>query len=267
VANGGKMMKPMLVQKIMDHGENVKNFKPSVMNAAICSKPTIRKAQKLLEGVVENGTARNLKNLNYKIAGKTGTAQIANEKYGYSKKSEISYQASFVGYFPANDPKYSCIVVVNSPSKNVYYGNIVAGPVFKEIADKVYATSFNIHEGLELAKSQEDIEIPYTKHSHRKELKKVLNELNIKTKDEIVDSDWVVTRKMDSCIKLANRYIKENTMPKVIGMGVKDAVYILENMGLNVSVVGRGSIRKQSIPPGTRIQKGEKVELEMTFKE
>jgi cell division protein FtsI (penicillin-binding protein 3) len=267
VANGGKMMKPMLVQKIMDHGETVKNFEPSVMNAAICSKPTIRKAQKLLEGVVENGTARNLKNLNYKIAGKTGTAQIANEKYGYSKKSEISYQASFVGYFPANDPKYSCIVVVNSPSKNVYYGNIVAGPVFKEIADKVYATSFNIHEGLELAKSQEDIEIPYTKHSHRKELKKVLNELNIKTKDEIVDSDWVVTRKMDSCIKLANRYIKENTMPKVIGMGVKDAVYILENMGLNVSVVGRGSIRKQSIPPGTRIQKGEKVELEMTFKE
>jgi cell division protein FtsI (penicillin-binding protein 3) len=267
VANGGKMMKPMLVQKIMDHGETVKNFEPSVMNAAICSKPTIRKAQKLLEGVVENGTARNLKNLNYKIAGKTGTAQIANEKYGYSKKSEISYQASFVGYFPANDPKYSCIVVVNSPSKNVYYGNIVAGPVFKEIAHKVYATSFNIHEGLELAKSQEDIEIPYTKHSHRKELKKVLNELNIKTKDEIVDSDWVVTRKMDSCIKLANRYIKENTMPKVIGMGVKDAVYILENMGLNVSVVGRGSIRKQSIPPGTRIQKGEKVELEMTFKE
>ncbi len=267
VANSGKMMKPMLVQKIMDHGETVKNFKPTVMNAAICSKPTIRKAQKLLEGVVENGTARNLKNLNYKIAGKTGTAQIANEKYGYSKKSEISYQASFVGYFPANDPKYSCIVVVNSPSKNVYYGNIVAGPVFKEIADKVYATSFNIHEGLEMAKSQNDIEIPYTKHSHRKELKKVLNELNIKTQDEIVDSDWVVTRKMDSCIKLANRYIKNKTMPKVIGMGVKDAVYILENMGLNVSVVGRGSIRKQSIPPGTRIEKGEKVELEMTFKE
>lgn len=267
VANGGKMMKPMLVKEIMDHGESVKKFEPTVLNAAICSKPTIRKAQKLLEGVVENGTAKNLKNLNYKIAGKTGTAQIANAKYGYTKKSEISYQASFVGYFPANNPKYSCIVVVNAPSRNVYYGNLVAGPVFKEIADKVYATSFDIHEGLEMAESHEDIEIPYTKHSHRKELKTVLDDLRIKTEDEAVESDWVVTQKKDSCIKLANRYIKENVMPNVIGMGVKDAVYILENLGLNVNIKGRGSIRKQSIPAGAKIEKGEKVVLEMTFKE
>ena len=96
----------------------------------------------MMEGVVEHGTATNLKNANYKIAGKTGTAQIAKDKYGYSQGARISYQASFVGYFPAENPLYSCIVVVNAPSNGVYYGNLVAGSVFKEISDKVYATRF-----------------------------------------------------------------------------------------------------------------------------
>ena len=96
----------------------------------------------MMEGVVEHGTATNLKNPNYKIAGKTGTAQIAKDKYGYRTGSRMSYSASFVGYFPAENPIYSCIVVVNSPSNGVYYGNLVAGTVFKEIADKVYATRF-----------------------------------------------------------------------------------------------------------------------------
>ena len=102
----------------------------------------IRKAQTMLEGVVERGTAINLRNSNYKIAGKTGTAQIANAKYGYRTGERMSYQASFVGYFPAEDPLYSCIVVVNAPSSAVYYGNVVSGPVFREISDKVYSTNF-----------------------------------------------------------------------------------------------------------------------------
>ena len=265
VANNGKMVKPKFVNKIMDHGKVVKNFKTEIINPAICSRPTIKKAQKLLEGVVENGTAKNLQDANYKIAGKTGTAQIANKKYGYSKKNEISYQASFAGYFPAEDPKYSCIVVVNAPSKNVYYGNLVAGPVFKEIADKVYATSFEMHEGIKLADKKDSKHIPYTKHSNREQLKQVLNELNIPVNDDKVDSKWVVTRKRDSLIDLANRYLEPNMMPNVIGMGIKDAVFILENMGLTVELKGRGSIREQSIPPGTRIEKGEKVILKMTF--
>ncbi len=265
VANGGKMVKPKLVKQIMDHGKLVKTFGTEVINPSICSQPTIRKAQKLLEGVVENGTAKNLRNANYKIAGKTGTAQIANKEYGYSKKNEISYQASFVGYFPADNPKYSCIVVVNAPSKNVYYGNLVAGPVFKEIADKVYASSFEMHEGIKLAKNEKAKHIPYTKHSNREELKRVLNELNIGIKDNNVNSKWVITRKRDSLIELANRYIESNLMPNVVGMGVKDAIYILENMGLTVEVSGRGSIQEQSIPPGTKIKKGEKVVLKMSF--
>jgi len=265
VANDGKMIKPRFVEEIRDHGETIKKFDKEVINPAICSKPTIKKAQELLKGVVQHGTATNLKDANFDIAGKTGTAQIANKKYGYTKKSEISYQASFAGYFPADDPKYSCIVVVSSPSKNVYYGNLVAGPVFKEIADKVYATSFSIHKGLKIAENQDEIKIPYTKHSNRKELKTVLKELNIKTQEKDIDSKWVVTRKKDSMIDLANRYLEPGIMPRVTGMGVKDAVYILEKMGLNVKVEGSGSIQKQSIPAGTPVKKGDKVILKMTF--
>jgi cell division protein FtsI (penicillin-binding protein 3) len=265
VANDGKMVKPRFVKEIREHGETIKKFKKEIINPAICSKPTVKKAQELLKGVVENGTAKNLKDANFDIAGKTGTAQIANKKYGYTKKSKISYQASFVGYFPADNPKYSCIVVVNSPSDQVYYGNVVAGPVFKEIADKVYATSFSMHDGLKLAENQNKIKIPYTKHSNRTELKNVLNRLNIEAKEMNVDSDWVVTRKKDSLIDLANRYIEPGIMPNVTGMGVKDAVYILEKMGLNVKIKGRGSIQEQSIQAGTPVDEGDMVILKMTF--
>ena len=151
VANDGKMVKPKFAKALMYHGDVVKTFDTEVLKQSICSRSTLRKVKKMLEGVVERGTARNLKNENYKIAGKTGTAQIASLETGYTVKSKISYQASFAGYFPADNPKYSCIVVVNAPSRNVYYGNLVAGPVFKEIADKVYATNFEMHESLNLA--------------------------------------------------------------------------------------------------------------------
>jgi len=265
VANDGRMVKPRFVKKIMEHGKQVRKFDPEVINPSISSRSTIRKAQELLEGVVESGTATNLKNSTYKIAGKTGTAQIANKKYGYRNDSGVSYQASFVGYFPADNPTYSCIVVVNSPTRDVYYGNVVAGPVFKEIADKVYATSFEMHKGLKLAQSSDSKEIPYTKHSHRQELKHVLQELGVEINENNVDSRWVVTRKKDSLIDLSNRYIDPHTMPNVIGMGVKDALYILENLGLNVKTRGRGSIREQSIAPGQKIEEGDKVILTMTF--
>ena len=142
VANDGRMMRPRFVTAILRNGSVIKSFDPEIIINSIASRSTIRKARKMMEGVVETGTATNLKNANYKIAGKTGTAQIAKDKYGYRQDARISYQASFVGYFPAENPLYSCIVVVNAPSTGVYYGNLVAGTVFKEISDKVYATSF-----------------------------------------------------------------------------------------------------------------------------
>ncbi len=267
IANDGKMVQPKFVKGLMYHGDLVKTFDTDVLKQSICSRSTLRKVKIMLEGVVERGTAKNIRNTNYKIAGKTGTAQIANEESGYSDKSRISYQASFAGYFPADNPKYSCIVVVNAPSRNVYYGNIVAGPVFREIADKVYATNFEMYDGLNLATDEttSEVKIPYTKNSYKDELKYALTDLGINVKDEDVVSDWVITTKLDSCVKLGNRTITENLMPNVKGMGVKDAVFILENIGMSVELQGRGTILKQSIAPGGRVSRGDLVVLEMSF--
>ncbi len=267
IANDGKMVQPKFVKGLMYHGDLVKTFDTEVLKQSICSRSTLRKVKIMLEGVVERGTAKNIRNTNYKIAGKTGTAQIANEESGYSDKSRISYQASFAGYFPADNPKYSCIVVVNAPSRNVYYGNIVAGPVFREIADKVYATNFEMYDGLNLATDEttSEVKIPYTKNSYKDELKYAFTDLGINVKDEDVVSDWVITTKLDSCVKLGNRTITENLMPNVKGMGVKDAVFILENIGMSVELQGRGTILKQSIAPGGRVSRGDLVVLEMSF--
>ena len=134
VANGGVMVRPYLVSEVREYGHTIEQFHPEIIDGGICSKETIKKLQTILEGVVQNGTAKNLRDPNYEIAGKTGTAQIADKKHGYQKV----YQSSFAGYFPADDPQYSCIVVINAPSNGVYYGSTVAGPVFKEISDKIF---------------------------------------------------------------------------------------------------------------------------------
>lgn len=263
VANDGKMMKPRFVKAIADYGKVVKTFKPQVVNPTICSKASVLKAKKMLEGVVENGTAQNLKNSNYKIAGKTGTAQIANQKYGYKYQSKTSYQASFVGYFPADNPKYSCIVVVNAPSSGVYYGNLVAGQVFKEIADKVYSTNIDLQEN-NFSNTLLVKDAPYSKSGNRKELLQVLKNLNINFDSKNISSDWVLTQKQDTNIKLYNRYIKQNNIPNVKGMGAKDALFLLENMGLNVVLKGRGTVEQQSLSPNSTFRKGDKIVLTLT---
>ncbi|MCK4748326.1 MAG: penicillin-binding protein 2, partial [Bacteroidales bacterium] len=128
VANDGKLVKPIFVEEMRSHGKTVKRFGTEILNNHICSRETLGYIKEMLEGVVENGSARNLANSQYKIAGKTGTAQLALNKEGYSDEL---YMASFVGYFPADKPKYSCIVVVNAKSNHIYYGNLVAGPIFR----------------------------------------------------------------------------------------------------------------------------------------
>lgn len=264
VANDGKMMKPRFVKEVRNHGKVVRTFQPHVINQSICSKSTIKKVNQILEGVVENGTATNLQASHFKIAGKTGTTQIYNKVGGY--KGKKSYQASFAGYFPASDPKYSCIVVISAPSRNVYYGNQVAGPVFLEIANKVYATNIPLQQPLN-AKKGTLLEIPYSKNGYSKETQVVLNKLGIKTVVDGNIGDWIVTQKKEDHIVLGNKRTIENLMPDLVSMGLKDAVYMLENMGLEVEVIGRGSIRKQSVPPGTRVYAGQRVTLEMSFVE
>ncbi len=267
VANDGRMVKPKFVEKITKGRAVVQEIKTEVLNPRICSKETIDKVQSALEGVVSNGTASNLKNADYKIAGKTGTAQIANNRGGvnaYKDKSKVSHQASFVGYFPADNPQYSCIVVINAPSKNVYYGNLVAGPIFKEVADKVYANSVEMHEELDEQKFSANSAIPYSKHGYKDNIEKVFSALAIPVKSSAGDENWVVTSTQSKGVQLAPRVIRENLVPNVVGMGLRDAIYLLENQGLRVKISGAGVVKSQSLAAGERILKGQQIQIELS---
>ncbi len=263
IANNGKMVKPRFVKEIRYHGKLVRRYNTEVLQSSVCSRSTLRKVKKMLEGVVESGTARNLDNPLIKIAGKTGTNQIYNKKYGYKSSSEVSYQASFVGYFPADAPQYSCIVVVNSPSKNVYYGNMVAGPVFLEIARKVFATSVDMHPVVARNKDI-PLDLPYSKTGNRNELRQVLKELDVPVENSHIRTEWVSTEKKEDAVAFSNRSIVHGLVPNVVSMGAKDAIYLLENAGLRVRLLGRGSVRQQSVAPGSRIRRGDLITLEMS---
>lgn len=263
VANDGRMMRPRFVTEILRNGNVVKRYNPEVIINSIASRSTIRKARKMMEGVVEKGTATNLKNANYKIAGKTGTAQIAKGKSGYRQGSSISYQASFVGYFPADRPLYSCIVVVNAPSNGVYYGNLVAGSVFKEISDKVYAKNFYRDYKPE---NGEDIKVnaPEAGNGYREDINEVLNNLKVRYR-RTSDNDWVKTRENADTIRLANVKITKGLVPDVRGMTLRDAVFILENSGLRVKFSGKGKVLQQSPEHGARYSEGAIVSLTMNM--
>jgi len=263
IANDGKMVKPKFVRQITDKSSVVQEVETEVIHERICSEKTAKNAQTLLESVVTEGTAMNLRNANYAIAGKTGTARIANSTEGYGKK--ISYQASFAGYFPADNPKYTCIVVVNAPNRSSYYASHVAGPIFEEIADKVYATSINIHDELE---HQSEItsmtHIPVSKNGAQADLFTVFDGLKIPIESANPDNKWVITQTGSDRVKMDRRAVTENLVPNVKGMSAQDAVFILENVGLTVVLKGRGAIREQSIQPGERIVKGNRIILELS---
>ncbi len=263
VANDGKMMRPLFVTAVMRNGRIIKSYDPEVIINSIASRPTIRKAKKMMEGVVERGTATNLRNSNYKIAGKTGTAQIAKNKYGYKTNAKISYQASFVGYFPAESPLYSCIVVVNSPSNGVYFGNVVAGTVFKEISDKVYATRF-FRDFKPDKKDEIKPSAPDAGNGYRADINEVLKNLDVRYR-RTSDDDWVATRESGDTVSLAGIKIQEGLVPDVRGMSLRDAIFLLENTGLRVKVNGKGKVLRQSPEHGARYNEGTIVSLEMNM--
>lgn len=243
VANGGKMVKPTLVREIRQNDQVIKKFEPQVIKPSICSKKTLATARKYLEGVVERGTARNIKNAVYKIAGKTGTAKI-NENGKYINQ----YIASFVGYFPADKPKYSCIVVIYRPNKGDYYATQVAAPVFKEIADIVYATELDIH--------------PQEKNEYIEELaeNKISLYDRLKIKTGIATKE--LTRKSTN-IETFAEFIKLKSIPDVTGLGARDAIFLLENLGLVVKIKGRGLVKKQSLPAGSPLRRGNHIYLNL----
>ncbi|HQW85976.1 MAG TPA: penicillin-binding protein [Flavobacteriales bacterium] len=264
IANNGRLMQPQFVSHVTRAGKELQRFDPVALNERICSPSTLEQVRRMLEGVVDTGTATNLKAAHFRIAGKTGTAQIAKERSGY-KSAGVSYQASFAGYFPADAPRYSCIVVVSSPSMSGYYGNVVAGPIFKEIADKIHSNRLEMQTGLAgLAPPQE--RTPVTFGGHAGDLRTALAGLGVPVQQE-GEGEWVVSQAADTSVVLRPRGLPgdaQHVVPNVQGMGLRDALYLLENRGLRVQVTGAGMVRRQSLTPGHRFTPGTTIMLELT---
>ena len=234
VANNGEMVKPRFIKELRKENRIKKSFQKEVINPQIATPETIKKLKKVLENVVEKGTANNIYSSNFSMAGKTGTAKKyvgrhVNKKGdtiagGYSNKR---YVASFAGFFPADLPKYSCIVVIHDPlKKKGYYGATVAAPVFKEIAQKIYTTT--------------------------------------SVDDDLVKEKFSSQKIGDQYSSFYNKIKNTETIPNVIGMPAMDAVSLLENVGLNVKIKGIGKVKKQSIKKGTLIKKGATIILNLS---
>ena len=223
IANNGKMVKPIFVKAVKQQDVVLKTFGTEVINEKICSQTTINKVTEMLKNVVKRGTAKNIYNKDYFLAGKTGTCLV-----NYAKGQETQYIASFAGFFPADNPKYSCIVVIHKPDKKIgYYGNTVAAPVFQKIAQKLYTDTPKINEFKTLKTDYTSLDTNYKKYK-------------------------------------INSQKQYKNIPNVQGMVGMDAISILENLGLKVNFKGSGKVRKQSIKAGEKITKGKTITLELS---
>ncbi|MFD1258871.1 penicillin-binding protein [Mucilaginibacter terrae] len=257
IANNGKYIAPIFVKEIRRLGNPVEQFKARVINNKICSDVALKKMQEMMEGVITEGTGKNIiYNPLYRIAGKSGTAQVADANKGYKGKRQ--YQASFAGYFPANKPKYSLIVVINDP-KNGYYGAAVAGPVFREIADKVYSSDLEMQQNVP-TRLVGNTQMPQIKTGNVKALQQVYSKLGVKP---LYASN--APRSVDTSNGIAPQEIKykRGAVPSVTGMGLSDALYVMGNAGYKTTVRGSGMVARQSVTGGSLIPKGSRITLEL----
>ena len=257
VANNGKLIAPIFVKEIRRLGNPIEQFKARVINEKICSDATLSKVKAMLEGVVTSGSGKQVVyNPLYKIAGKTGTAQVADDNLGYKAKKQ--YQASFVGYFPADNPKYSMIVVINDP-KGAYYGALVSGPVFREVADRIYASDTQMFN-----KAPETLVgstvAPEAKAGKSDATQKVYRAFGIKPLYAAKSPYFNAIDTSEGVVYQEANPVK-GVMPNVNGMGLKDALYLLGNAGLKPRVKGSGKVTSQSIQAGSRIGKGLVVDI------
>lgn len=253
VANEGKMIKPVFVTEIRKADEIEESFETEVIVNKICSDKTLSKLKLMLEGVVQDGTAQNIKDSNYRIAGKTGTAQIL-ENGKYAKK----YITSFVGYFPSHAPKYSAIVLIKNPRGWYQYGSNVAAPVFKEIADNIYSRDINLHLAMDKEKFTEVGVFPVIKAGNQQELTMLCNDLGISNHTQ-TEEEWVRATKKGGSVNWKKNTVGMGIVPDVQGMTFRDAIYLLEKTGLSVNYEGKGRVTQQSLSPGTRVAKGNRI--------
>lgn len=260
VANGGRMMRPRLVNAVMKDGKTVQTFVPEVKIPSICRPETLAMLRESLEGVVLEGTAKSLATPAYRFAGKTGTALVADGANGYKDKI---YQSSFAGYFPAEDPKYTCIVVIrNKPQAKKFYGALVAGPVFREIADKLFAMRGQAPVFFTPPVQMSDSGRAYWS-GYRKDFEQVFGRLGLSFKDSSGKASWAQVAQETTRAVATSLPTDKYLMPDLRGMGLKDALYLIEQMQLKASVRGVGKIRQQSLLAGQRVFKGQTVYLEL----
>jgi cell division protein FtsI (penicillin-binding protein 3) len=250
VANDGKMISPLFVREIRKIGNTVKTFKARVINEQIASKTTIGKLKGMLEEVVENGTGKGIKNPLFKIAGKTGTAQMASGTKGYSDRK---YQASFAGYFPADNPKYSMIIVIQNP-RNGYYAASTAGPVFADIAEKIYASDFDMYQKTPVVQLA-NVDSPQIKNGSLEANRTVANAFGL--------NELVLNRVSDKANFTDISDVQIGMVPDVLGMGLKDALYYLGNAGYRVIVNGNGKVINQAIAAGMKHPQTEPILIEL----
>jgi len=264
VANNGKMMKPYLVNAIRDYGVDIQKIEPEVLVESICSEETIRQAKECLKAVVDSlhGTGhRILFDSAYSISGKTGTAVSALNNKGYNKENKI-YQSSFIGYFPSEKPQYTMAVVIqNSNESKKYYGAEVSGTVFKEISDRIYAR-FIANKNMKHVSANDSA--LYSSTGMKNDLNAIFSFMHIDYKDSAKGGYWRTMQLQKNAASLQQPMYAEESKkitPDVVGMGLKDAVYLLENKGFQVFISGRGKVVNQSMIAGTTFNKGQKISL------
>jgi cell division protein FtsI (penicillin-binding protein 3) len=263
IANKGKLIRPFFVKAIMRNGQVVKQFTTETIREQICKPSTLQIVHETLIGVLEapKGTAQNVRSKHVRIAGKTGTAQISKGSAGY-KAGGTSHQVSFCGYFPADDPMYTCIVVIREPKNGYPSGGKMAGSVFKSIAEEIMALKSNLNP-VHLA--QDTLEVypflPETKAGYTKALERVLSPLNIQLAGN--KTNWVKTEKSEKNIVAKSISVSNSYVPNLKGMGAKDAMYVVGQLGLNAQLSGKGKVISQNIAAGTVARKGQLIKIQL----
>jgi cell division protein FtsI (penicillin-binding protein 3) len=263
VANGGKMMKPYLVQSIRQGGVVYKENIPTVLNSSIARPEVIDAARRSMEMVTSRGTAAGIfDELPFMVAGKTGTSRVWDKPYVYNDKV---YQASFVGYFPADRPQYTCIVLIRTkPHAPVVYGGKLAGPVFREIATKIHALYVDSPSANSYVRSRKDSSLSIYAGS-RRSLERVYSALKISRIDSSKTGEVVQVRSEKSQNRWSAKTSNRSAMPDLRGMGLRDAVLQIERLqlGIQIEVKGKGKIASQSIEPGISLTRGLKLQLDL----
>lgn len=260
IANNGKMMKPYLVNSISQGGLVVKKFEPTVLETSISKPSVIKAAQEGLEAVIKEGTGRRVfQDMPFPVAGKTGTAHVSDAGINYGHGI---YQASFAGYFPADAPQYTCIVVIRSkPHAANHFGGTLAAPVFKAVATKLYSKFVypKTPRPFDMAKDSSQ----YAFAGQADAIRQVYTQMGWRYSDSIGKADYssVFAKNQNTIAKPIT--VSSKLVPDVKGMALKDALYLLESLGARVQVRGKGKVKQQSVSAGSALQKGTPIVLEL----